>query len=626
MKKMKMQGMLLAMTAGAVMMGACSRETDLYDPNHDAVDYQQGWQNKFGEIDEEQTWNMATGVRAYINLRGEYTVRIFTENPVSGHAQLLGKTQVHGQPTTLLLDMLPDATSVFVLAQNADEKPVNGYLPITDGQVIIGQAQANARATRAASAESCPTTIGQAVVRTMQNPSRKENGTGEWTNYDFTETLYTLNNVTMNTDIEPWKASDFRAIFGQNGPFQEWQDNLSKYSGEFSGDVQYVMQDDGPVTMTLNYTVTSGTDLFGYYYWRDGEDPAQARKFLVTDKAPANYIKISYNGTDYQDLAGNVDYLSWNNDNIWTRGTAFRLVYFDAQDRASYNFPKGTHIAFFIDHNGYYDFIFNSMSQYNDWTRAYYDAAYHDRAVTYNFRGTTILGFEDWTDFDENDVVFFATGNFKKPIDVETGEEPEGDDDIDNIVEPQSWIIACEDLGSTEDYDFNDIVFSVSHVAGQTTAYITPLAAGGIYPANIVYGSTDLGEVHQLIVPTIQPSSEGTYSLINTITDKGKPGQTIPLTVSEDFTVTCDKAGRGNMGNFAIRVMLPDSRSLVRALTIGAPSTGTTPQMILVPGNWCWPLERRHIETAYPDFKYWSMKYSRYTDWYNNVVLEEVAK
>ena len=119
----------------------------------------------------------------------------------------------------------------------------------------------------------------------------------------------------------------------------------------------------------------------------------------------------------------------------------------------------------------------------------------------------------------------------------------------------QGWIIACEDLGGSLDFDFNDVVFGISHVAGETTARVTALAAGGTLPVFIqskypMTGSTDSpdsdgyytlkpegsdGEIHRWWNPDNSHSTP-----INAFA-WGGAGKYVTINVPEEFTLT-DKA------------------------------------------------------------------------------------
>ena len=312
----------------------------------------------------------------------------------------------------------------------------------------------------------------------------------------------------------------------------------------------------------------------------------------------------------------------YNGSNSTLVGTTYKLAYFgkDGLGEGSYTFPKGTHVVFFIiigNNNSW-----RQTSEYGyhiryslPWmNRMFYYKQYENHPsymvedaaedfVTYKWGGQIVMGVEDeGGDDDMNDILFFIKGNVNDDDIPEIGEEPE----------ENSWIIACEDLGDTNDYDFNDVVFKVSHVAGETTAYVTPLAAGGVLEPYIIHGTTGLGETHQLLGS--DKKADGSYPIINTYSITAQ-GQKIPVTVPSDFSMA------NNMGGFAIQVV----RTHTNAITITAPTSGLAPQMFCVPGTWAWPKERVNIEDAYRQFANWSAN-SNNIEWYNSPVEGSTIK
>ncbi len=139
----------------------------------------------------------------------------------------------------------------------------------------------------------------------------------------------------------------------------------------------------------------------------------------------------------------------------------------------------------------------------------------------------TFIGFEDWVDFDFNDLVFAVTGTkTEKPQDpIEIPEpEPENND-------PEGFVcrIIAEDLtvGENSDFDFNDVVFDVYWIDGATK--IRLLAAGGELPLYI--GSVDdAHEVHKLF------GFPNSYPLINTNWKEGKTAEPVWLTISGTYS------------------------------------------------------------------------------------------
>lgn len=223
-------------------------------------------------------------------------------------------------------------------------------------------------------------------------------------------------------------------------------------------------------------------------------------------------------------------------------------------------------------------------------------------SALYSTHGVNILSFEDWggnfsvidgvptpagqNSVDWNDVAFIIDGNIEQ---------------LPSIDEAQSWILACEDLGNIDDFDFNDVVISITHVAGSETATITPLAAGGELASTIYFKNNKIGEIHDLLIPG---SSAGI--MLNT-TSKGNPGAPVSITVGADFSMAST-----DMGGFTIVVDGNDGQA-----TIAAPEAGSAPQMICIDGNnWLWPTERTSINVAYTQFATWAADHTQANDWY----------
>ena len=417
-------------------------------------------------------------------------------------------------------------------------------------------------------------------------------------------------------------------------------EDLKKVEKGFS-----IVTEGGEIKMPVVYGATQISDRVGYVYYKDGQDPlAQPHYILINDARPQSNIYFdSWKG---QTLNNNMQLERWSSTteslegyakDTKMYGTSYKLAFFGEnhdQEEATYNFPAGYHIVFFIapyqpyntndysNHNGNYtDVNYNySLPELNkrinhldqkDWviSKPTYDPNRGAiKAASWTFNGQTFLGFEDGGgDEDLNDVVFWVEGQYKTP------EPPITVPDPDPLPEPQSesWIIACEDLGNTDDIDFNDVVFSVSHTAGETTAKVTPLAAGGVLPSNIYHGGNNLGEIHNLINGA-QPNANGQYSMLNT-GSKGTPGSAITINVPADYSVT----------NHGFTVKVKDQNE---SIVLESAEIGTAPQMLVLPGEWAWPTERTHIGTAFPRFVDWSKAANTAINWYKSPVEGKVVK
>lgn len=475
----------------------------------------------------------------------------------------------------------------------------------------------------------------------------------EWVGSTKNIELTLLNGVAQEEAVPCWTLGQGYKLFGPGTFFKEYiryyyNEKMSLYPNGIK-DLEKVekgfsiVTEGGEIKLPMVYGATNNINRLGYVYYKDGQDPlAQPHYIVINDAQPLN--NIYFNSWKGQKLENNMQLANWSeaekslfgkNKDTKMYGTSYKLAFFgeNHDQEATYNFPAGYHIVFFIapyqPHNGTY-----TESEYNyslpelnkrinhlddnkdcptyitekDQWGNQVSARGAIKAASWTFNGQTFLGFEDGGhDEDLNDIVFWVQGQYKAP------EPPITVPDPDPLPEPQSesWIIACEDLGNTDDIDFNDVVFSVSHTAGETTAKVTPLAAGGVLPSNIYYGGSNLGEIHNLINGA-QPNANGQYSMLNT-GSKGTPGSAITITVPADYSVT----------NHGFTVKVKDQNE---SIVLESAEIGTAPQMLVLPGEWAWPTERTPIGTAFPMFVDWSKAANTAIDWYKSPVEGKVVK
>lgn len=475
----------------------------------------------------------------------------------------------------------------------------------------------------------------------------------EWVGSTKNIELTLLNGVAQEEAVPCWTLGQGYKLFGPGTFFKEYiryydNEKMSLYTNGIE-DLKKVekgfsiVTEGGEIKLPMVYGATQNINQLGYVYYKDGQDPlAQPHYILINDAQPLN--NIYFNSWKGQALENNMQLANWSeaekslfgkSKDTKMYGTSYKLAFFgeNHDQEATYNFPAGYHIVFFIapyqPHNGTY-----TESEYNyslpelnkrinhkdgntdcptyttekDQWGNQVSARGAIKAASWTFNGQTFLGFEDGGhDEDLNDIVFWVQGQYKAP------EPPITVPDPDPLPEPQSesWIIACEDLGNTDDIDFNDVVFSVSHTAGETTAKVTPLAAGGVLPSNIYYGGSNLGEIHNLINGA-QPNANGQYSMLNT-GSKGTPGSAITINVPADYSVT----------NHGFTVKVKDQNE---SIVLESAEIGTAPQMLVLPGEWAWPTERTPIGTAFPMFVNWSKAANTAIDWYKSPAEGKVVK
>ena len=159
---------------------------------------------------------------------------------------------------------------------------------------------------------------------------------------------------------------------------------------------------------------------------------------------------------------------------------------------------------------------------------------------------------------------------------------------------PKGQRIMCEDLGTTADFDFNDIVVDVyndwsgypGNWGGATI--VTVRAAGGTLPATVA-GK----DIHELF-------GVSTKDMVNTGV------KTAPVAIfriaqvnnAKDIQIVVGKDG----GTWELKT-----------------ATGAAPQKILVPSTTRWNKEYKSIVNSYPDFRNYVQDANGFAKWYLNV-------
>ena len=674
MKKSVRRGSMLAIAATAIMMSSCTKNFDFSVPENNVTDeYAKGWENAFGEIDSNQDWNLATQKTVNITVDGTKTVQILTGNPYLNEGKLAGEFIVDNQ-LSAKVDLSKDTEVIYAVQRNENGKKDVKTTYISEDGTFNVDFTADATAARAATRSGSRTATELKVTRNNFLELVMYYASEEWNIWDFNSIVndYMTNSGTRHKiAFNSWGDKYFDASAGSVSSSHVYVDKTlkdavnsiipenqkSSYYNTIIQDVDLVVTEEGPVTLTLLSATTSNNAAIGYYIYTDktvNNEAVTAPSDYPTKEFLSNggynselgnyytYVASTRVVTDQQKLADkmviipNVKSSDISPTTIYSGEQVggsnckqIKLLYKNpTTGEYSENFPAGTKISFFVVPNAnasstsidasrtVFSFADMNVDAHKSRLDYYYysnfsnDTYSSSHAATFKVQDKIVIGFEDagyysGNDFDYNDCVFLLDGNFEEDIipDPIPEEDPE----------ENSWIIACEDLGDTDDYDFNDVVFKVSHVSGQTTATVTPLAAGGTLETFIIHNNSYLGETHQLL--GAKQSASGSYPMINTskITATATP---LEVTVAEDFTIT------KNMGGFGILVKGKNGDS--NATLITAPTAGTAPQMFCVPATWAWPTERTKIQDAYPDFAKWSAD-SNNIEWYNNSVADKVV-
>ena len=442
--------LLLSTIAITALLSSCG-DKDYFDEER----YNQMIEDAFPikGVSKDQTWATSRVVSASVSTSklscDAYTMNIYDKNPMSEGSKLLSTTTVEGGATVNFNLPYAAGNYVFVTMDGQNGREINGYFKVSDNNTVtIGTT------TRAATTEQCNTTITREYETTaefwIQSLGKKDTA-----NVTFAH----LGNVKV-VEGDTWQGKDWLDIVDQKtGVFREYNNNLYEYRDKMGSTVEYTTGEETPIALSLNFGATQNKFKIGYFYYKDGEDPNEAKRYVLLDKyTPADYITIDgQTFTDGMKLASLGQ--QWGVPlTAKITGSKISLVYFDQNGNASYNFPKGIHIAFFICKTWN-----DNVDPYNVWnsTDKVFCSPYlkedktklHTCAVTYGYGGQTVLGFEDGSDWDMNDLLFFVSGNISnKPEDIK---KP--------VAEPEKYTFCFEDnFPEPGDYDFNDVVARVS--------------------------------------------------------------------------------------------------------------------------------------------------------------------
>lgn len=254
--------------------------------------------------------------------------------------------------------------------------------------------------------------------------------------------------------------------------------------------LEYVKMVNNPANRSYFKDIFTGIDLDDYRLVRFEAGNWTPLTFRFTFEKLSAYPGYSEVANYLAEYGGN--YISANTDAgeafstsnpLLVRNRAYFVYLPDGYDRKFGMYIKFNDITFSSANS---ERILYSESKYNN-GKSFACSFLHPES------GRTFFSFEDWRDDgdeDLNDLVF------------RIAEIDEISNDTDKITEisedPISWIWAVEDLGSTDDFDFNDIVVKIESVStnivkesssGETTQVgsykkvtFTPLAAGGTLP------------------------------------------------------------------------------------------------------------------------------------------------
>lgn len=633
--------------------------------------YAKDFEKAFGKVDPNQDWSMAAYVKAYVSGMEDGTLELLYSDPIAGKTVLIAKRPVVNGEADFNFNVVKGTNRIFARIKNAKGYyTLNRYFEIFDDEVYIANESTRAggntftgtsRVTKeSASTLDCPQLIDwtksdnfyledayKAAAEDYidgyyaDNTNRQSiTGKAEFYHTGTFTNIYWLNDVISTADERPWWyvseiAPFFSEVDGMPACFDEAVNHIKLMkegsNPKLEKDLVFeIGEGGGPFYLDYFFEGTDFVNDFGYFYVTKEQTFPTRETFmswpkfvLVNDFAHNTTEKTRVNSTESIDwnllgMQGNYNGstpgtglagIQFGQSNWDTKvvGTRLPLTYFGPDgswSEGTYEFPEGTKIGiFFIGRSNNRDnMIITSISKLN---QDLYNETPH--AASFQIGDKVVFAMEDMYcggDKDVNDAMFIANGNFKKEFipNIIPTVEPEG----------QTWIMACEDLGGSFDYDFNDLVFGlrVTDLDDNTSNLdLIPLAAGGTLDAKIEYNGTNFGEIHNLVksgAPTTVPinvtpgqtavkgQTVRLASGIPSSTNIKTIASQVKIIVTKGEATTNNNEGGTNKYNIGYKYNEenPDA-------------TDVAPQVLLLPAGWEWPSESKLITEIYPNFKNW---------------------
>ena len=233
------------------------------------------------------------------------------------------------------------------------------------------------------------------------------------------------------------------------------------------------------------------------------------------------------------------------------------------------------------------------------------------------------MGMEDLLnggDHDCNDVIFGVVADLQilmpDIIDPTLAEEPSTPSLDENEILP--WTIAYEDVYRHPDFDFNDAVIKLLPDYENERCCVLAMATGTPQRMFLHYdgpdGDRNLGEMHDLM--------RGNLTYINTNASLANtPFVTIDCVPWPKNYTMAEDAKR-----FYIEIKRGDCEDCSDVITL-AHEPGKMPEALLVAGGWQWPIEGKHIFTAYEEFPGWAQDVTRtlFWEWYKTPQMNTIV-
>ena len=299
--------------------------------------------------------------------------------------------------------------------------------------------------------------------------------------------------ITYSLDDNHPATNQIEVLAAYSEVLPEGQNNISKVAE--TNKEEFVTTAAGEISYIVLPGITAGTnDRIGYYYYTTSCNIKTLHKYVLTNDPSSGFLGDG-EYVNFNDANGEYAYTGWEK-----KFKEFKLVYVDENGNASYEFPAGVNVGFFTQtteagskktvelySNGSLNQQISNWLGENSYDGAgWANSASNSHVAIFSYKGYNFVGFEDWYDYDYNDMVLSVVGNISPARTV------------NNLVEETpSLHVMAEDLSAEEesDFDFNDVVIDVYYV-DKNTVTINLLATGATLPIRIC--ADDSWEVHGL--------------------------------------------------------------------------------------------------------------------------------
>ena len=176
---------------------------------------------------------------------------------------------------------------------------------------------------------------------------------------------------------------------------------------------------------------------------------------------------------------------------------------------------------------------------------------------------------------------------------------------------------AFEDLGTGDDFDFNDVVVRIGMPDENGKADVELCATGGTLETYVYNGSVKISkEVHE------EFGWEFGTSYVDDKGNTNKNGLVTPIKKIAEVTVPEGKT----VADLDINIHVINKGI---ENTVKRPQSGETPFCVVINGDengkWFWPKERKNISDAYPAIGEWGANWESNPDWYLSPITKLVV-